>query len=779
MKLNDKKDISRLGIFFFFDNDGVVDDYVMYMLEDMVLNTTHNIVVCNGKLTEEGRKRFETLPDTDILVRENKGFDVWAYKSALEYYGWDVIDTYDEIFMYNFTIMGPVGHFSTMFEEMNQRDLDFWGITIHNGAPFDPWGNMEGGIIPIHIQSHFIAVRNEMIRSEKFHKYWDERPMITCYEDAVGLHEAVFTGIFEDAGYKWDVYVNTEDLVEQTFYPLFNMPVDLIKNRKCPIFKRKLFINDFAGTIQENANLSARELFDYLEKETEYNTDMILEHLLRSANLNDLISGLNLNYVLDDTPIENRDIRKKKCGVFVSSVGWDNHFDEYCEFLKNVPSDVEVYLAVEEKNRNFSDDKIQVCYIKENIEQFELLLYFEERIRIYDVVCLIDSYKEDTLPMYNVLSARDFLYREMLESEGYIERVISLFDDNKRLGMLVPNAPLHGEYRFLLDGEWEKNYKHIKEAVEEYDLKVDIREEKKSPVAMGNCCWIRTEILEEYLGKRRETFEERKIAGNQKKWRYLLPLIAQSKGKYTANVCPKQIGQNLLNTFYRCNNSYNNSYYSIDAEIYYDLGNGFNVDEVEKVSYKVNAFCEEKVEVKLTIPSNTKYIRFDPCEGFMCICSDIKCDMEGVKIHNVNGIRFGVEDLFLTKDPQYILEGDFSEIKEIVLTMKNISIFWSENGLAKEMNNIFKEKEELLGSVQYLIGEYDKLLKEKVNKTYELEQKIQEVGTENAQLRRENAQLENANVQLKTENVQLLNENMLMKNSRSWRWTAWFRKRKE
>ena len=751
MKLNDKEDVKRLGIFFFYDNDGVVDDYVMHMLDDMVLNTTQNIVVCNGKLTEEGRKRFETLPNVDILIRENKGFDVWAYKSALEYYGWDVIDTYDGIFMYNFTIMGPIGHFSTMFDEMNQRDLDFWGITIHNGAPFDPWGNMKEGKIPIHIQSHFIAVRNEMIRSEKFHKYWDERPMITCYEDAVGLHEAVFTEIFQKAGYRWDVYVNTEDLVEQTFYPLFNMPVDLIKNRKCPIFKRKLFINDFEGTIQENANLSARELFDYLEKETHYDTDMIIGHLLRSANLSSIISGMNLNYILDDVLVEKKDVRKNKCGVFVSAIGWDNHFYEYCEFLKNVPKDVDVHLAVEEKNRSFKADRVHVYCIKEKIEQFELLMYFEEKIRAYDVVCLIDSYKMDAFPMHNVLSARDFLYREMLESEGYIERIISLFDDNKRLGMLVPNAPVHGEYHFWLDKDWKKNYMHIKEKVEAYNLRVDVRKEKISPVAIGNCCWIRTEILEEKV-----------ITEDKKNWQYLLPLIAQSKGKYTARVCPAKIGENLLNSFYEYRE--NSECYRIAAEVYYDLGQGFKVEEVEKVTYAVNMLKKEEVEVKISIPCGTKYIRFDPCEGFMCVCSDIKCDIEAVKIHNVNGIRFGVEDLFLTKDPQYVLEGDFTVLKEITLTMKNISIFWSENGLEKEMKGIFKEREELVKAVQHLRTTYGELEQEKNRKDKELLQTKEWL---------ENVRIEG--LQQRDEIEELRNELAIIKESKAWKVISMYR----
>lgn len=758
MKLSEKN-IKRLGIFFFYDKDGVVDDYVIYMLEDMVLNTSHNIVVCNGKLTEESRKRFETLPNTEILVRENKGFDVWAYKAALEYYGWDVIDTYDEIFMYNFTIMGPVGHFSTMFEEMNQRDLDFWGITIHNGAPFDPWGNMKEGKIPIHIQSHFIAVRKKMIQSEEFHKYWDERPMIKCYEDAVGLHEAIFTGIFEKVGYKWDVYVETEDLVEQTFYPLFNMPVDLIKNRKCPIFKRKLFINDFTGTIQENANLCARELFDYLKNETDYDTDMIMEHLLRSANLCDIVSGLNLNYILDDTPLEKKDnCQKSKCGIFVSTIGWNNHFYEYCQFLENVPNDVDVFLVVEEKNKNFEMRNFHISCIEKNAEQFELMMYFEEEIKAYDLVCFIDSYGEDAFPIYNILSAKEFLYREVLESKGYIERSISLFHNNKRLGMLVPNSPVHGGYYSMIEEEWKQNYNYIKNAIEKCKISVDIREEKKSPVAMGNCCWIRTNILEEYL-RNHDSFledEDKEIVGGEKIWSYLLPLIAQSRGYYTASACPKQIGENLLNTFYKLAMDGNvyampASYYNVNAEIYYDLGEGFKVNEVVKIVYELNAFCEDKVEFKIKVPCNTKYIRFDPCEGFMCVCSDVKCDVKEINIHNINGIHFGTEDLFLTKDPQYIIEGDFSAIDEITLTMKNMSIFWNENGLEKEMNDIFSEKEELLKAVQYLLEEKK-----------QLEDKTKEVIDE-----------------LKTKNNQLENEIMVMKSSRSWRWTSWFRKRKE
>jgi len=57
---------------------------VNYFLEDFKKNLDRLIVVCNGKLTPEGRQEFSKYTN-EIIVRENKGFDVWAYKEGIEY----------------------------------------------------------------------------------------------------------------------------------------------------------------------------------------------------------------------------------------------------------------------------------------------------------------------------------------------------------------------------------------------------------------------------------------------------------------------------------------------------------------------------------------------------------------------------------------------------------------------------------------------------------------------------------------------------------------------
>ena len=97
--------------------------------------------------------------------------------------------------------MGPVYPLEEMFKTMDQRDLDFWGITMfHEYKEGDPFGTIPYGYIPNHIQSHFIAVRKPMLNSLEYQMYWDHMQMIHDYREAVGCHEAIFTKRFADAG---------------------------------------------------------------------------------------------------------------------------------------------------------------------------------------------------------------------------------------------------------------------------------------------------------------------------------------------------------------------------------------------------------------------------------------------------------------------------------------------------------------------------------------------------------------------------------------------------
>ena len=68
------EDPKRLGIFFFFDAQGVADSYVEALLADMVKNLSELVIVVNGELTATSYAKLSVFTD-NIILRENKGLD--------------------------------------------------------------------------------------------------------------------------------------------------------------------------------------------------------------------------------------------------------------------------------------------------------------------------------------------------------------------------------------------------------------------------------------------------------------------------------------------------------------------------------------------------------------------------------------------------------------------------------------------------------------------------------------------------------------------------------
>jgi hypothetical protein len=293
VRLSNVDGIRRLGIFFFFDPEGHADEYVFTLLDSLAPHFTQQVIVVNGRLDDVSRARFEAMPGIEVLVRANEGFDSWAYKAALDHLGWDAVDAFDELVMYNFTIVGPVASFDDMFLDMDDRDLDFWGVTVHHGAPFDPWGLLETPTLPEHLQSHFIAARRSLVSSDLFHAYWDGLPPIPDYAHAVAKHEARFTHHFSSFGFRWAPYVDTSDLRRTTFYPLNSLPVELIRDRACPIFKRKTLFAGIDSVLDEHSTGNARALYEFLAASGRYDMRVLDRHLARTADQRDLFETMH------------------------------------------------------------------------------------------------------------------------------------------------------------------------------------------------------------------------------------------------------------------------------------------------------------------------------------------------------------------------------------------------------------------------------------------------------------------------------------------------------
>src|SRR5580692_4153920 len=188
----------RVCLFSFYDEYGIVDDYVAFFLRELKKFVDTIIFYSNGPLTRDSEIVLRDCVD-EVILRPNEGFDVLAYKEGLEKIGFDRDGAYDEVLMANHTCYGPVYPFSELFGEMQRRTCDFWGITAHMAMTPNPLTGT--GTLPYHLNANFIVVRRDMLRSQTFRKYWEAIRPSASYEQAILSHEAVFTEYFTDLGY--------------------------------------------------------------------------------------------------------------------------------------------------------------------------------------------------------------------------------------------------------------------------------------------------------------------------------------------------------------------------------------------------------------------------------------------------------------------------------------------------------------------------------------------------------------------------------------------------
>ena len=137
-------DKKRLCLCVFYEKNGVLRNYVSFYLNALKEICEKVIVIANGKITQESKDKLKEL-DIDLIQRENKGLDFGAWKETLFKLGFENIKEYDELILTNTTCYGPLYPFSEIFNKMNEKKCDFWGITKHPEAEKDN--------IPKHIQS--------------------------------------------------------------------------------------------------------------------------------------------------------------------------------------------------------------------------------------------------------------------------------------------------------------------------------------------------------------------------------------------------------------------------------------------------------------------------------------------------------------------------------------------------------------------------------------------------------------------------------------------------
>ena len=393
---------SRLAVYTIYDKDGIVDEYILYFLKALSQWVSRIVVVCNGTVNEEGSESLKAL-GCEVLCRSNTGFDAWGVKTGLEYVGFDQLQRYDEVIISNNTLLGPVCDLAPMFETMSGQKLDFWGMASHEGMQnFDPFNCNPYGYIPEHIQSYFYVVRKRLLGAEAFRRFWEELPELQDYNAAVGLYETVMTKFFADAGYQWDCYMDRDQYYGMTDNPLIAMPMESIRDWKCPFFKRRAFFQDYDYLTSFTGQQSASCLLQYLQEETAYPVDLVWKNLIRTCHMSDLVQNLHLARIFDRENSfalpENTDL---KAALFMHI--YDHTMaEELAGYASSMPAEADIYIStVSEKKKNailtaFAalPNRVEIRVLPNRGRDVSALLAsFKDVVMNYDIACVTHDKK--------------------------------------------------------------------------------------------------------------------------------------------------------------------------------------------------------------------------------------------------------------------------------------------------------------------------------------------------------------------------------------------------
>ncbi|MDF2506659.1 MAG: lipopolysaccharide biosynthesis protein [Microbacterium sp.] len=500
----------RVIFYFVYDHRGEIDDYIPYKLEALREHSDHIFVVVNGDLTDEGRARLEAVADT-VWQRENTGFDVWAYKTAMEQFGEGRLAEYDELVLMNYTFFGPVRPFGPVFDRMNAEPVHFWGMTDYGEEKPNPF--TKEGVLHRHNQSHWNVVRRELFLSQQWRDYWRDMPTITTYVDSILNHESRFTHHFEELGFTSGVAFPEAD------YPsghpaLIN--ADLLLDDGCPVLKRRPFFH-YPPYLDQHAVIGRWTI----EKAESYGypVAMIWSNLVRNSPPKTLHADAAMLEVLPDVDVSYDGENPLRIAAIVH-IFYEDMTDELMDRLVMLPSDFDLFVTTTDEEKaavisatlerradaRVAHTEVRVLPSNRGRDLSAFFIGCRDVLEVgrYDLVVKVHS-KKTVQDSFN--AGRWFKLQQLdnvLNSPGFAANAVALFQREPGLGLAFPPM-IHIGYPTMGRG-WYANKEPAQELCDELGISVPFDE--VSPLAPFGCMWFARPEALKILTDREWRYEE-------------------------------------------------------------------------------------------------------------------------------------------------------------------------------------------------------------------------------------------------------------------------------
>ena len=489
--------IKRACIYFVYDGEGIVDDYILNQMKDMRQNVEFLHCVVNGTLTEKSRAAVQQCVD-ELYERENTGYDIGAYKAAIAYIGWDKLQQYDELVLMNYTCFGPVYPFREVFDWAQKQDVDFWGLTWDTKMVWDEKEYLHYNNCKYFYNSYFLALRKPLFGSGFLKEFFDEFPIINSYIESGQTYEYAFPGYFTEHGYRGAIYCDDTD----KNYPLLHNPAYLMEKYRMPLFKVRSFFHHYTDALALTAGEATAKLIDYVQTKTDYDMNLVWDSILRAKSLSDIVRCAQLNRVLPNDIAYKNETKLRVGAIYYAACS--EHFDEAVKYLAYFPDTVDILVITALENKTTVEKKIEEAQLPAELlladnrgsDKSALLIGGADFVTRHDLICFAHDIRPQKSELDSVGRSWSYkLFENVFGSRAYIENIIAMFDEEKRLGIAFPSAPNHGNYAYGLGTGWCGNFANTEALLNEFGVKSKIDERTLCVCPLGGCFWFRADAL--------------------------------------------------------------------------------------------------------------------------------------------------------------------------------------------------------------------------------------------------------------------------------------------
>lgn len=546
--------MNRLGIFAFFDNEGIVDRYVDYYLYSLKQHVSRLVVIVCGETTNNSRIILDKY-SSEVIFANNDDYTIPAYGIGLEYIGWDQLSVYDEILLTNDSVFGPITPLADVFEVMSQKNVDYWGISACGAYHVDKQVDLnEWFYIPAHVQEYFVVFRQPFVAKPFFRDAWKSSFEPIIYNDHlervhIDYRWVRITEKFTEKEAIWDSFADTSQLDNEQPNAMLYCPEMMLSEYNVPFLLNKVFN---MTTLRETCGEQVSAAFNLIKNQTNYDVDMIQEKVIRCNHAYDFVRLLALTYVL---PVNFRPVNysfpsNELKVALIQHLYYPEMFEEMIGYASVAPAFVDLYFTTDSNikadliNKIASNKKMDVnVRVGQNRGRGEsaLIVGMADIVTKYDLVCFL---KEKTSSYYGYITSKSWaekIRHSLISTTQYIENVIDLFVKNQQLGLLCPTPPNHADYIECIGNEWTTNYENVVALAKKLNLNVPISEDKPPVAPLGGAFWFRPVAMKKLFeyGFNYEDFPAEPLAADgtlAHSIERIYPYVVQDAGYYPAYV---------------------------------------------------------------------------------------------------------------------------------------------------------------------------------------------------------------------------------------------------